>query len=310
MWPAYVKSILMHVLLLFCLLSQNTAQVTPFKKSVLDSIKPNDFNLSVAYTLNLSEDGTSSLVTNFDAGLLYSTRKNDYEIISSAYFNRTDENSTSNRFQVIVRAGINSHELKGKLNKTNRIFAEPFALYTYDANRGINYRMQLGGNAVIAFKPTKVLRVKMGLGLFTEAENWQMITKEKLVDLPTYPMAIQKLIYDTFGIRKDGSLLRNNLRANFYANFMCTFNENISMNGFFCVQQPFSAPYKDLPQIPQFPTVTGLFPRITIDFQLSYHVWKKLDLITLFTCQYDQGQLPLYVPNLVYSLSQGFQISF
>ena len=170
--------------------------------------------------------------------------------------------------------------------------------------------MQLGGNAVIAFKPTKVLRVKMGLGLLTEAENWQMITKEKLADLPTYSMAVQRLIYDTFGIRKDGSLLRNNLRANFYANFICTFNENINMNGFFCVQQPFSAPYKDLPQIPQFPTVTGLFPRITIDFQLSYHVWKKLDLITLFTCQYDQGQLPLYVPNLVYSLSQGFQISF
>jgi len=115
------------------------------------------------------------------------------------------------------------------------------------------------------------------------------------------------------GINSKGQLLRNNVRANFYANFICTLSKNVGLNAFVNWQQPFEPPYKnlpsnDLPQAKIFPVNTALYPRITIDTQLTIEIWGKLKFITAFTMQYDKGQLPLYAPDFIYNLTEGLQL--
>ena len=303
----------LNLLLFICcffLMGKSFGQVTPFKKSVLDSLQANQFNVSIAFALNASQDGSSSLTTGSDFGMMYSTRRSSYQIAQSSYFNRLDGYAGSNRFAAMLSGSVFSHDTLGTRLVEKAWYPEPFIFYSYDANRGLNYRIQAGVNAVHAFKPTQIIRIKMGAGLLYEKENWQMIKAEQVPYMDTFPIATQRYIFDTVGVTKDGHLIRDNIRANIYANFICTFAKNINLNAFIDVQMPFVPPYHDIPQKEVFPVVTKLYPRITINAQLTFSIWKKLAFITGFGLQSDKGQIPLYVPDFTYNLNEGLQLSF
>jgi hypothetical protein len=286
------------------------AQVTPFKKSVLDSLSANEFNGSLSYGLSLARDGVSSLYSNVDLGLMYSTKRSNYEIIGSSSFNKLDSISGSNRVFIMGRGSLFSHTVNGDRVIEKNIYPEPFVLFSYDGNRGIKSRWQFGVNGVYAFRSGRILRLRLGAGLLYEMEEWQMIRKDQLSEIPDLPEEEQRYLFDTVGIRSNGVLFRNNIRANLYSNLMCAFTPNVNLNVFFNVQMPFVPPYRNLPPDERFPVVTKRYPRITTDMLFTVNVWKKLNLITNFSLQYDEGQIPLYVQNLVYSLSQGFELSF
>lgn len=300
----------LFVLLSLCAATLCSAQGMPFKKSVMDSIKARDFKFRVTFGMNLSQDGGSSFSTNSNIGLLYVTKKNDFHLDASRYIDRYNKYSSANRFFVMGYVGLGSHVAEQNSVQQRAVYPEPFALYSFDANRGINARVQLGTNLAIGFKPTRNFRAKAGAGLFVERQNWQMIKHDKMIEVLEMPEEIQKLIFDTVGISQSGTLTKNNMYLNLYTNLAATWNQRLNLNGFVAIQQPFFPPYKGLPQIPQFPTVTRRYPRITTDLQVSFQVWRKIYMITQFYLQYDKGQLPLYVPNFVYSLSEGFEINF
>lgn len=295
---------------IFSMLLLGYGQVTPFQKSVLDSLQANQFNLSVAFAFNTSQDGTSSVTTGTDIGMMYATKRSNYEIVESAYKNRLDDFSASDRLFAMLTCALNSHDFDGKTIVEKRLYPEPFILFSRDANRALNSRWQFGIDAVYAFKPTHIIRIKLGAGLLYEKENWQMVKHEQVPYLDTFPPATQDYIFNTVGIGKDGSLLRDNIRANVYANFVCTFTKNISMNAFFDVQMPFIPPYHNLPQVSVFPVVTKLYPRVTMNMELTMNIWGKLSFVTAFSLQNDKGQIPLYVPDFVYSLNEGLQLTF
>ena len=276
----------------------------------MDSIKAKEFKFRVTFGMNLSQDGGSSFSTNSNIGFLYVTKKNDYHLDASRFINRYDKYASANRFFVMGYVGLGSHVSDQHAVQERRFYPEPFGLFSFDANRGINARLQLGTNMVIGFKPTKIFRAKAGAGLFVERQNWQMIKHDKMAEVQEMPEEIQKLIFDTVGISQSGTLIKNNMYLNLYANIAASWNQRLNVSGFFAIQQPFFPPYKGLPQIPQFPTVTRRYPRLTTDVQISFQIWKKIYMITQFYLQYDKGQLPLYVPNFVYSLSEGFEINF
>ncbi|PWT95521.1 MAG: hypothetical protein C5B52_17670 [Bacteroidetes bacterium] len=286
------------------------AQATPFKKSVLDSLKANEFNGSFSYLINLGQDGTSTLTTALDFGVMYSTKRSNYELVGSSFFSHFESTSTANRFYTMLRGSLLSHKVEdGKLIE-KRFYPEPFIMYSYDANRAINYRWQFGANGVYEFKPGKFFRMKVGAGLLYEVENWQMVKKENVHLIDTLSDAEQKYLFDTIGINTKGQLYRNNIRLNLYTNFICQFTRAINLSAYVGIQQPFVPPYHDLPPNSLFPVVTKRYPRLTIDTHLTFQIWKVLNLVTDFTMQYDKGQIPLYVPGFVYALTQGFQVQF
>jgi len=309
----YLRSAMMWAMMIIAGMPNCRGQVTPFEKSVMDSLQANDFNASFAFAFNASQDGTRTLTLGTDAGLMYSTQRSNYELLESGFHNKLEQASIANRFFTMIRGSLFSHYLRDdSVLVENANYPEPFALYSYDANRGLNARWQFGIDAVHAFKNNRLIRITVGIGLLYELENWQMIKTELLPKVDSFPEAIQRYLFDTVGINSKGQLLRNNVRLNLYANFICTLNKNVGLNAFVNWQQPFEPPYKDLPSndLPQakiFPINTRLYPRITIDAQLTIAVWGKLKFVTAFSMQYDKGQLPLYAPDFIYNLTEGLQ---
>ena len=301
-----------YMIVFLCLffLFEAEGQVTPFRKSVLDSLKANEFNLSIALAFNASQDGVSSVAGSTDLGVMYSTSRSSFELLQSSFYSLLGGFTTFDRFAAILKGTIFSHEIVDGYAREKKVYPEPFVSYSEDGNRALNYRWQFGVNGVYAFKPTKVIRMRMGAGLLYEKENWQMITSGILPYIDTFPDAIKHYIFDTIGVTKNGELLRDNFRTNLYANFLCTFTNNISLNAFFDVQVPFKPPYHGLPVENVFPVDTKLYPRILINMQLSFNIWGKLDLITEFLLLADKGQIPTYVPDFAYNLSEGIQIGF
>ena len=286
------------------------AQAPPFKKSVLDSMKVNDLRWNISFAFNLSRSESQSLTSYSDAGLLYYSKRNDYHFEMSHYRDRYNRFSTANRFYVLYYMGIFSHDRVNARLKEHLVYPEPFFLHSFDANRGIHMRDQLGLNLAVNLKPTKIWRQKAGTGLFLERTDWQLIKPENLVYLDTMPDNIKRLVYDTIGITRSGTWARNNIFFNIYSNFSLAPVKNVNINGYLSLQVPFKAPYGNLPQIPDFPTVTRRYARITTNIQLTYNVWRKISILSNFTLQYDKGQVPIRVPNLVYSWTQGLQVGF
>lgn len=287
-----------------------SSQPDMFRKSVTDSLKNKDFKFNAGLTFNFNYDGNTSLFSNTRAALLYVRSRNDFHVETRYFRDIQDGRSSLNSFYAMAFAGLNSHRFESGRIMERRIFPEPFALFNKDPNRGIMARTQLGLNAAINLRSKEMLRLKAGVGGFAEFQVWQLVQPDQLKYLDTLPERLQRLVFDTIGVSRSGTWARNNCFLNVYANFSSRIGQSFFMNGFFCVQAPMLAPYGNLPQIPDFPTVTKRYPRITAIAQISYQIWKKLGLVTAIYCQYDKGQVPVYLTNVMFSISQGLELNF
>lgn len=130
------KKLLLFPLLLLLLLVQQplSAQVTLFKKSVLDSLQERRLYGVGGLSFLYNDDGQSELFALADASFLYATKKHTFEWLSSLNYNSTDEIASTNRFHSMLRAGLfrNNHEANSKILKKRRIFAEPFVFFQWD----------------------------------------------------------------------------------------------------------------------------------------------------------------------------------
>jgi len=304
------------LLLIFCWCTSQlplAGQVSQFKKSVLDSLQTNKLYGVGGLSFLLNQDSKAELFALADASFLYATNKHTYEWLSSLYYNSTDQISSSNRFYSMLRTGLfrNVHDANNPLllNK-KRVFAEPFVFFQWDENRGIAQRWQFGLNAVYAFR-SESNRVKwnIGGGLVYEKEDWRVFSREKQQAFDTLPPAFKQLIQQILGIDNRGHLFRDNWRMNFYSNWFYE-NKPFSVNLFVGLQQPFRAPFEGLPDIPFYPYPKKKFPRVTAEISLTYKISRYMSLLSRYYMQVDKGQLTQFVPDFVYSFSQGIAVAF
>ena len=290
-----------------------TAQVTQFKKSVLDSLEQNRVYGVGGLSFLLKQDSKAELFALADASFLYATRKHTLEWLSSLNYNSTDQISSTNRFYSMIRAGLfrNVHDSANQqVLKKKRLFAEPFLFFQWDENRGIAQRWQFGLNAVYAFRSqSSRLKCNIGAGLVFEKEDWRVFSREKQQAFDTLPPAFKQLIQQILGINSRGHLFRDNWRMNFYNNWFYD-SKPFSVNLFLGLQQPFKTPFEGLPNIPFYPYPKKKFPRVTAEISLTYKISRYMSLLTRYYMQVDKGQLTQFVPDFVYSFSQGIAVAF
>jgi hypothetical protein len=289
------------------------AQVTQFKKSVLDSLEQNRVYGVGGLSFLLNQDSKAELFALADASFLYATRKHTLEWLSSLNYNSTDQISSTNRFYSMIRAGLfrNVHDSANqRLLKKKRLFAEPFMFFQWDENRGIAQRWQTGINAVYALRSNQGnFKWNIGAGLVYEWEIWRVFSREKQQIFDTLPGPIKDFIQQVLGIDSRGRLFRDNWRMNFYSNLFYDKNP-FSVNLFLGLQQPFKAPFQGLPDIPFYPYPKKKFPRVTAEISLTYKISRYMSLLTRYYMQVDKGQLTQFVPDFVYSFSQGIAVAF
>ena len=289
-----------------------TAQVTLFKKSVLDSLQENRLYGVGGLSFLYNKDDQAELFSLADAAFLYATNKHTFEWLSSLNYNSTDQVASTNRFHSMFRAGLfrNNHEENSRILKRKRLFAEPFLFFQWDEKRGISQRWQTGLNAVYAFRSDSGnLKWNLGAGLVYEKEDWRVFSREKQAIFDTLPPAFKELVRTILGLDARGHLIRDNWRMNFYSNLWYE-HRSLSLNLFLGLQQPFRTPFEGLPDIPFYPYPKKKFPRVTADLSLSFRISRYISLITRYYMQMDKGQLTQFVPDYVYTITQGISVSF
>ncbi|MFN9591008.1 MAG: hypothetical protein ACK56A_11520 [Bacteroidota bacterium] len=288
------------------------AQVTLFKKSVLDSLQERRLYGVGGLSFLYNNDGQAELFALADASFLYATKKHTFEWLSSLNYNSTDQVASTNRFHSMLRAGLfrNNHEANSNLLKKKRLFAEPFVFFQWDEKRGISQRWQIGANAVYAFRSDSGnLKWNLGAGVVYEQEDWRVFSREKQLIFDTLPPAFKELVRTILGLDTRGHLIRDNWRMNFYSNLWFE-HRSLSLNLFLGLQQPFRAPFEGLPDIPFYPYPKKKFPRVTADLSFSYRISRYISLITRYYMQLDKGQLTQFVPDYVYTFTQGISVAF
>lgn len=288
------------------------AQVTLFKKSVLDSLKNKQLYGVGGLSFLYNKDSETELFALADASFLYTTGPHTLEWLSSLNYNSNNYISSTNRFYSMIRAGLfrNNHVNNSNLLKKKRIFAEPFVFFQWDEKRGISQRWQTGINAVYAFRSDSGnFKWNVGAGVFFEQEDWRVFSREKQLAFDTLPPVFKDLIQKILNLDSRGHLLRDNWRMNFYSNWWYE-SRAISLNLFLGIQQPFKAPFEGLPDIPFYPYPKKKFPRVTAELSLAYKISRYLSLVTRYYMQVDKGQLTQFVPDYVYSFSQGIAVAF
>ena len=311
--PTLKKIYLLSCLLLLFLQYQAlNAQVTLFKKSVLDSLQERRLYGVGGLSFLYNNDGQEELFALTDASFLYATKKHTFEWLSSLNYNSTDEIASTNRFHSMLRAGLfrNNREDQSNRLKKKRFFAEPFIFFQWDENRGISQRWQTGTNAVYAFRSDSGnLKWNLGAGVVYEHEDWRVFSREKQLIFDTLPPAFKELIRTILGLDTRGHLLRDNWRMNFYSNLWYE-HQSLSLNLVLGLQLPFRTPFEGLPDIPFYPYPKKNFPRITADLSFSYRISRYISLITRYYMQLDKGQLTQFVPDYVYTFTQGISVAF
>jgi hypothetical protein len=303
----------MRVLLIVCfLITQCHAQVSQFQKSVLDSVKVHKLYGLGSLTFSLNKDSKTNLFFINDAAFLYASEKHTYELLSSLNFNSSDKISNANRFYTMLRAGLwrNKWEQNKTRLKKQRIYAEPFLFFQWDENRGISQRWQYGLNAVYARRyDHKHIKWNLGAGLLYEKEDWRVLSRDDFPQFDTLPAPVKELIKDILKIDDKGHLQRDNFRLNLYGNLFAEI-KSVNINLFLGLQQPLRTPFEGLPILAYYPYPKKKFPRITVDASISFKITRHASLITRYYFQTDKGQLSQFVPDQVYTLSQGISVKF
>lgn len=158
------------------------AQVTLFKKSVLDSLQNKRLYGVGGLSFLYNKDSETELFALADASFLYTTGPHTLEWLSSLNYNSNNSISSTNRFYSMIRAGLfrNNHVNNSNLLKKKRIFAEPFVFFQWDEKRGISQRWQTGINAVYAFRSDSGnFKWNVGAGVFFEQEDWRVFFQRK-----------------------------------------------------------------------------------------------------------------------------------
>lgn len=298
--------------LLLCCFSQAYGQVSQFQKSVLDSVKVHKLYGVGALTFSLNKDSKTNFFFISDAAFLYASEKHTYELLSSLNFNSSDRVSNANRFYTMLRAGLwrNKWDRNHARLKKQRIYAEPFLFFQWDENRGISQRWQYGLNAVYARRyDHKHIKWNLGAGLLYEKEDWRVLSRDEFPQFDTLPTPIKEFIKQVLKIDDRGHLQRDNFRLNFYGNLFAEI-KSININLFLGFQQPLRTPFEGLPTIAYYPYPKKRFTRVTLDASISFKITRHASLITRYYLQADRGQLTQFVPDQVYTLSQGIAVKF
>ena len=305
--------LLLSVVLLVCMATPSTAQLTAFKKSRIDTAKANHLLGTGFFAVTFNRADENHLFFQTDLNLLQPTSEHVFDMVMSSYFNGLEKFAADNRIYVMFRQNYWRHHLQHDSLKTKRFHWETSQFFQYDEARGLLHRFQLGTNVVYipAFTQTnKDLFINTSMGVVYEWDYWRLLDRKFLPDLDSLPDDVLQELERLLGFDDKGNVPRNNLRLNASANLIAAISKKMSINVYANLQLPFLKPFRDLPQLAVYPDVTKNYLRSTVEALWRYNVSKALAISLRFYLQHDKAQISPNTPDVVYTISPGLSVSF
>jgi hypothetical protein len=284
------------------------AQVTVFSKDHIDTLKIHRPSGNLYLGVYFMQDALQYLYLYGMASGVILDSNNLVELSGVLNYQGLRTRSTSNTGYLYFHTNLfRQKQINGK-RKLNRISLEPFSLYQFDEDRGINGRLQAGVYASPVLLDAKKVRIWAGLGFCTQYDLYDMLPPDYEgwwddTDWKQISNAITELDPDG-----NGFVSRLGIRGSLYLAFSGSFGEKFDMNLMLIAQQPFVSSFHGTALYSVSRDYQIPYPCLTMETVLNFRIlsWLAMDLRSYL--QHDRNQLTYYLPYFMYYLT--FGVSF
>ncbi|MCK9218720.1 MAG: hypothetical protein PHF97_00940 [Bacteroidales bacterium] len=254
------------------------------------------------------EDAQQYLYLSSTASGILLDSNNLYEISGVINFQGMKTRSTNNNGYVYLHNNLFRHKISDDKLEMKKISLEPFVMFQFDEDRGINARWQAGVYAVPLILNIPKIRIQAGVGLLYQWDRYDLLP-------PDYEgwWSDQKwkVISDDIKVLDPGGsgfASRNGIRGAGYLSFNSTFGKIFNMNIMFSYQQPFKSNFKGTSLYDVSSDFKTPYPCITAEAILNFKILQWLAMDLRYYMQHDRNQVTFYLPYYMYSITMG--ISF
>ncbi|MCX6280381.1 MAG: hypothetical protein NTU51_00275 [Bacteroidetes bacterium] len=290
---------------LVCMNFASTAQVCTFNKQYLDTLKKGRPTGNLYLGFYFLQDAVQYLYLTSTASGLVQDSHNLYEISGVINYQGLRERSTNNTGYVFVHSNLFNHSYaEGKLIKS-KLSMEPFAMFQFDEDRGINARWQTGVYAVPLILERQKIRIQAGFGFLYQWDRYDLLPPDyegwwSEEEWKVIKDDIKKLDHDSTGFA-----WRNGVRAAAYLSFNGTFGKIFDMNIIVSYQQPFVSNFKGTELYDVSADFKTPYPCITVETIMNFKLLKWLAVDLRYYMQHDRNQVTFYLPYYMYSVTMG-----
>ena len=281
------------------------AQVSTFSKKYIDTLKTARPTASLYLGVYLMEDAVQYLYLYGNADALIPDKRNQHEVMAVINYQGLKERSTSNAGYIFAHSNLFRYKTAGGKRVAQKFSLEPFFMYQFDEDRGVNCRLQAGAYAVPVILESPKIRIQAGIGFLYQWDRYDLLppdyegwwTDEQW---KTISRDIQQL--DTKGT---GFISKNGVRASVYLGFYSTFGKVFDWNLVLFYQQPFESSFVGTPFYGISADYRTPYPCFTAETSMSFRIlpWLALDL--RYYWQHDRNQLTFYLPWYMYYSTLG-----
>ncbi|MEI7980224.1 MAG: hypothetical protein WCI71_01135 [Bacteroidota bacterium] len=297
------------LIFLSCFPLAGSSQVNTIGKEGMDSLKEHQITGNLYLGFDFTQDALQYMYLSLNAAGLYTDKHNTWGISGVINYRGMQERSTSNNGYLIFQADLWRHDFDSAVCRTKRLHAEPFTLFQFDENRGINARWQFGMYAVPAILSKSRIHLSAGIGLLYQFDRYDLLPPDYVDwwdknDMELIYRAIQLLDPDSTGFY--------NLSGPRFAvslSLISSIGKNIDLNIFVSYQQPFSSAFRNTPLYSVSSDYQTPYPCITIESILKFRILKWLALNIRYYMQHDRNQITFYLPYYMYTVTTGFTFS-
>lgn len=309
MKPLLLQKPVFSLLIFVITATTGFSQVITFYKDGLDTLKKHQFTGNMYLGFYFSQDALQYLYLSLTAAGLYVDSRNTYEASGVMTLKGMEKRSTSNNGYAMVRANLWRHRFVDNKIKTNRVYAQPFAMFQFDENRGIYGRWQVGLYAVPTLLMKKKILFSAGIGMLYQFDSYDLLPPDYVdwwgaEEMKAIRHAMRQLDPDSTGF-----VNRQGPRASLYLSMIASLGSKVDLNLMISCQQPFSSGFLGTPLYAVSADFRTPYPCITIESIVNFGILKWLSLNIRYYMQHDRNQLTFYLPYYMYSITTGLTFS-
>ena len=281
------------------------AQVSTFNKMYVDTLKQGRPTGNMYLGFYFLEDAMQYLYLSATASGLILDSRNLYELSGVIYYQGLKERSTSNNGYIYFHTNLFRHKFTEGKAVLNKFSLEPFALFQFDEDRGINARWQTGVYMTPVFLNHKKLRIQAGFGFLYQWDRYDLLPPDYVGWWTDDQWKVVQKDISSLDPDSNGFVNRSGLRAAMYLGLSGSFGKVFDMNVILFYQQPFKSNFKGTELWDVSADFRTPYPCLSAEMIMNFKILSWLAMDLRYYMQHDRNQLTFYLPYYMYTVTMG-----
>jgi len=285
------------------------SQVCSFNKELMDSLKKNQFTCNLYIGFDYTQDALKYLYLSSNAAGMFIGKTNTYNISGIINYKGLERNSTSNNGYVAAKVNLWHHRFIDDIIKPSKINFEPFVMFQFDENRGVNGRWQTGVYGVPLILDAKYIEIYGGFGVLYQFDKYDLLPSDYKGWWDEQTM--EQISTDIIQLKPDGSkfMNRESLRGALFISSVIGMGKVGNINFVLSYQQPYHSIFYGTALYDKSSDYKIPYPCINFETIINFQILKWLSFDLRYYMQHDRNQLTYYLPYYVYTITSGVTFS-